>query len=226
VGAMDSECMHLEVLEDFAYGVEVCTSCGLVLSNQIYLPEIPINNNDVNYSNKSNLMNSVNDICDNLNMPMSIQWMVCDFFKRHFEEMQLIKKVNRDDFLSFSIYYVLKIEGFPRTMKNISEWTGTSQKKIWRIEKLLFPGKLRQLESSNILDPICANLELTYNDIQNIKNIICGMAKSNFNPNVVAASEVYKYCKSIKIPNTTMKSIAVLFDINPISIFRYCKKRK
>jgi hypothetical protein len=111
-------------------------------------------------------------------------------------------------------------------MKNISGWTGTSQKKIWKIEKLLFPGKLRQLESTNILDPICANLELGYNDIQNIKNIIRSMSKSNFNPNVVAASEVYKYCKSIKIPNTTMKSIAMLFDINPISIFRYCKKRK
>jgi transcription initiation factor TFIIIB Brf1 subunit/transcription initiation factor TFIIB len=223
---MDSACEHSEVLEDFAYGVEVCTSCGLVLSNQIYLPEIPINNEDVNYSNKSNLMNSINDICDNLNMPMSIQWMVYDFFNRHFEEMQLIKKVSRSDFLSFSIYYVLKIEGFPRTMKNISRWTGTAQKKMWRIEKSLFPGKLLQLQSSDILDPICANLELGYNDIQNIKSIILGMGKSNFNPSVVAASEVYKYCKNIKIPNTTMKSIALLFDINAISIFRYCKKRK
>ena len=154
--SMSNSCEHYPIL-DQSSGTEVCTNCGLVLSENLLYDEIHFNVKDVrNIDNLKQVNNMLVDGADNV--PLFIRTVgdkinLCNEsienainkFKTLFEKYDGMKfggKRRRRKICTnlniavYAIYNTLKKEGNPRPLKEICYAAGVvSMHEVWKLEK-------------------------------------------------------------------------------------------
>lgn len=199
-------CPHINQLTDEREGTIVCTTCGLVLEDKLFIASN--NNKD---TDATTITQKINDILDKLNFP---KYFTVDILKKY------LNSEPKKYLLEYSIYLTLYESGFPISIKDIANVTGISDSKIYSLQA---NDQSINLRPEDLLEKYCVLLELNYNTYSLIKKELPSSIQTGHNPLTVIASTIYLYCKNNKI-KLSMKQIASVINISTVSIQRYIKK--
>jgi transcription initiation factor TFIIIB Brf1 subunit/transcription initiation factor TFIIB len=204
-------CMHLNEVIDDREGSIICIDCGLVLSDNLYHAD--------NYlfhltSSVDKDLNEIKELLERLNLPEAFSSQIFDNYKK------LVKERKRSKYLlPYTIYQTLNEIGYPISIKDISAVSGVSENLIYDMQK---NEESIILNPDSLLEKYCKILDLDYKTYSVIKERLPKI-KTGHNPLTVIASTIYKYCKENKL-KYSMKYIAHIVKISPISIRRYLKQ--
>ena len=199
--SMSNSCEHYPIL-DQSTGTEVCSNCGLVLSENLSYDEIHFNIKDVtNTDNLKQVNNMVVDGADNVPLFIrtvgdrlylcndSIENAIINFRKlfEKYDGMKFGGKRRRRictnlNIATYAIYFTLKKEGNPRPLKEICFATGVrSMHEVWKLEKYFAKSnqkhftrssQSRVLTAKDLLYSHYSFLELDFNDVNAIIRMI------------------------------------------------------
>ena len=198
-------CAHINQITDVREGTIVCTDCGLVLTDKIFNDTIKTRDT------YSVLSLQIKDILEKLFLP---ECFTSDIIKKY---LSLPKKKY---LLEYIVYLTLHESGFPISIKDIAHVTGIPDTKIYDLQdnnESIF------LKPEMMLEKYCTHLKLDYKTYSVIKKDLPQNIKTGHNPLTVIASIIYSYCKRKKI-KISMKQIATVVNISPVSIQRYLRK--
>jgi hypothetical protein len=202
----------MQTINDVRNGCLVCSDCGFIQSNELYLEEFyNINEKSKNIQEKINTI-YVHEIISRLNLPDTYANLIQDEIKRN--KLKISSK-NLNDIL----YTNLNKDDIAISLREID--TVSQQKKYKRKKKKESEVVIFKIE--NCLEKYCKLLNLTYRDYTVIKEKILKIPKTGHNPLTIIASTIYKYSKEKK-KKLSMKKISQMLNINSISIQRYLKK--
>ena len=248
---MSSTCTHNAII-DHTTGTEVCTICGLVLSEHLYYDEVHSTSfkpqkeeEGHNYviDDIDTIITYTQKICDRLNLSdASIENAIFIFQKLRKKVDNLKydwpKKAPRKKIFSnknlviYSIYKTLKEESFPRPLKEICTIANIQDlREIWKLEKYFtqlnqkIPEQTKVLTAEDLIYGYYTYLDLDYNDINIILKMMQSLSSNNgFTPTTTAASLMYVYISKIKKRKCSMSKIAQLYQISKMSIHRFMKR--
>ena len=248
---MSSTCTHNAII-DHTTGTEVCTICGLVLSEHLYYDEVHSTSfkpqkeeEGHNYviDDIDTIITYTQKICDRLNLSdASIENAIFIFQKLRKKVNNLKydwpKKAPRKKIFSnknlviYSIYKTLKEESFPRPLKEICTIANIQDlREIWKLEKYFtqlnqkIPEQTKVLTAEDLIYGYYTYLDLDYNDINIILKMMQSLSSNNgFTPTTTAAGLMYVYISKIKKGKCSMSKIAQLYQISKMSIHRFMKR--
>jgi len=206
-----SSCKHINQFDDIREGISVCLTCGLVLSDQIFLHDECVKSP---FLQNTCLQEDILEILERLN-----------FSKIHVESIEKnIKKitskkkyVNKNDVLAACVYKTLNKENNVLSLQDIASVSGVSKKKI-----NILDDSIHILKAENVLEKYCKLNNLDYKNYTVIKENMYGYKILGHNPHTLVGSVIYMHCKKNKI-KTSMKKIAQTLGISTISIQRFIK---
>jgi transcription initiation factor TFIIIB Brf1 subunit/transcription initiation factor TFIIB len=199
-------CPHVNQVTDDREGTIVCTTCGLVLTTQIFQESYRCDRNEKEY----NLVIKINDILHKLNLPVCF---TTDILKRY------LKMPPRKYLLEYVVYLTLHECGFPISIKDIACVTGISDSKIYDLQE----DQSICLQPKDLVEKYCKMLNLDFKTCSLIKEELPTVIETGHNPLTVIASTIYKYSRRNKL-KLSMKQIATVVNISTVSIQRYIRK--
>jgi transcription initiation factor TFIIIB Brf1 subunit/transcription initiation factor TFIIB len=204
-------CKHLNEIIDVHDGTTICTDCGLVIYESMFIEK--------DYGKKElytcNDIEEIKELLERLNFPTSFAYDIFENVKKSLESHKSIKKY----LIPFIIYQTLNEKGYPISIKDISSVCGISDNYIYDMQK---NSQSIILNHHSLLEKYCSILKLNYKTYTVIKELIPNL-NTGHNPLTVIAATIYRYCKENKI-KYSMKYIANTIGISPVSIQRYIRK--
>ena len=248
---MSSTCTHNAII-DHTTGTEVCTICGLVLSEHLYYDEVHSTSfkpqkeeEGHNYviDDIDTIITYTQKICDRLNLSDASIENALFIFQKLRKKVDNLKydwpkKAPRKKIFSnknlviYSIYKTLKEESFPRPLKEICTIANIQDlREIWKLEKYFtqlnqkIPEQTKVLTAEDLIYGYYTYLDLDYNDINIILKMMQSLSSNNgFTPTTTAAGLMYVYISKIKKGKCSMSKIAQLYQISKMSIHRFMKR--
>ena len=219
-------CNHLNVVEDFQEGTTVCTDCAFVVKKQLYLPQTFTHRKNVFENSKKE--NDANDFLKNVCENVQISNNICVY------AINQMKKVNihtrnqnfkTNELASYSLYDALNHFDTPRTPEEMSRFTGTTPKTIWKIEKQMRNPYVIGSDATLYVDRLCANMsELTFRDKQSIKEKIRNSRDfTDVRPTCLVATITHLHCKDQKY-NITLKNICEICNVSSSNVHKLIRK--
>lgn len=160
-------------------------------------------------------------------------------------------KNNKMHLACYAVYITLSAAGIPRSLDEISVFSGIPKEKMWSIEKKNCyeysaapqspiheitiveeqpPEGNWSFENSatdcveNYVERTCHDLKLNYKDVTTIKNIIKKLSGTcGVRANTLIATVLYLYCKELN-SDVVLKKIALACNVTTSSIYKYIKK--
>lgn len=211
----DCSCNHFNELIDETRGDIVCTDCGLVLSDKVF-----INYNKVEEEKIHNTGNEgeINELLERLNLPLCFSSAILKTY-----EKVILEKKTKKELLSYTIYKSLNDEGFPISLNEMSAVSGFTNKKLYSMQE---NNKAIILKPLQLLNKHCKTLGLQNDDIKCISVILPTSNLTGHNPLTVIGSTIYAYLKKHKPNQYSMKKIAKVVNTSCISIQRYLKQNE
>lgn len=208
-----SNCKHVQRIDDLKEGTEVCTDCGLVINDKIFVNQETHFNHELD---TSNVKNEIMEMLERLNLPT----IYLENIEKTAETFIKNEKVKKDmtTVLASSVYKVINKDNTAAiTIKDVSAVSGICEKKIVRLDK-----SIHILESENILEKYCKLNNLDYKNYTVIKENLKKYKVLGHNPLTLVGAVIYMHCKKNKI-KTSMKNISQTLGISTISIQRFIK---
>jgi len=205
----ENNCTHLNIITDFHEGTNVCTMCGLVLCDNVYIE----NSFEIKYSSCHEI-EEIKEVLERLNFPTSLAYDIFDNLKKSLKSEQSKKYL-----IPFVIYQTLNKLGYSISIKDVASVSGITENSIY---------DMQNNEDSIIIDHIillekyCTILGFDYKTYSVIKELL-PVLNTGHNPLTLIASTIYKYCKDQKL-KYSMKHIASIVGISSVSIQRFLKK--
>jgi transcription initiation factor TFIIIB Brf1 subunit/transcription initiation factor TFIIB len=207
-------CSHEYVIDDEREGCSVCTSCGLVLEEKLYLP----NYNETYFEScfqtsvQNETKQEIKELLHRINLPNTFSNQV---------EKKCLEKKNKTKSIPFLLYQTLNENGCPISIKEISAVSGQSNVEIYKHQQ---KNDVVILRPEEMLEKYCVMLKLDFKDYSVIKETIQRSLKTGHNNLTIIGANIYLHCKERKkIP---IKVIARTLNISCISIQRYLKAKK
>ena len=207
-------CTHQQTVELQHEAETVCMCCGLVLEKmygntheRMYLQNVTATDADD--------LTFLLEICSSNFIPDRFA------YEAAYEFAQMMQKSSPAKLIA-KLYNVLLQNNASRTIKNLAYMSGVTNSDIRReVSNIGLPG---QANSKDLLHPICAKLHFKRSDICKMDQIIDSVECKNqhLNPLTVIGGVIYQYSKKIK-NKISIKDIAEVCDISPMSIYRFNK---
>ena len=248
---MSNTCTHCPTLDNLT-GTEVCTLCGLVLSENLYYDEIHSadfkcqrEEPSVNYliDDIDTIISFTQKIADRLNLPdASIENAFLKFQKlrKQVDDIKYDwpkkapkrKLFSNKNLVIYSLYTTLKKDSFPRPLKEICTVADIYDLgEIWKLEKYFtqldtrIPEETKTLTAKDLIHCYYTYLDLDFQDINFILRMLESLPSDNsFTPTTTAASLMYIYISKIKKKKCSMSKVAQLYQISKMSIHRFMKR--
>jgi|GEM_PF-2726231 len=207
-------CSHENIIDDEREGCSVCTNCGLVLEEKLFLPSY----NETYFAScfqtvvQSETKQNVKELLHRINLPSTYSNEIAE---------KCLRKKSKTKSIPFLLYQTLNENGCPISIKEISAVSGQSNSEIYKHQE---KNDVIILRPEEMLEKYCNMLKLDFKDYSVIKENIKGCLKTGHNNLTIIGANIYLHCKTFKkIP---MKVIAKTLNISCISIQRYLKKLK
>ena len=198
-----STCVHTHTVEDHHEGVTVCTDCGLVINNQLFVPsyEHMTHVETESESSKTKKIQSfLADVCEHMHVPSLVLNNAVDKFKLLREYFSTVnKKFKDDEIAAYTLYESLNEHKVPRSAQDVQYYTGISCNALWNIEKHL-PSSAAVVKAEDLMDPICKELEIAFYHVSMMKNIaqnITGLG--SVLPQSTCAVIIYLFSKKFRL---------------------------
>lgn len=202
-------CEHLNPIDDEREGTIVCTDCGLVLSDQLFVTHDPIKTDKIISIENEN----VKDILDKMNLP--------DCYTSHIlQNCNEVKSLNKK--LPYIVYKTLNENGCNISIKDVSNVSGVDHKKLYEMQEF---DKIIIIEPKKLLEKYCKMLNLDFKIYSLIKEKLPETFQSGHSPLTIIATHIYKHSKDNNC-KLSMKKIANVLQISHVSIQRYLKEIK
>ena len=247
---MSNTCTHIPTIDN-STGTEVCTLCGLVLSENLCYDEIHSNTfkwhrekPNLNYmiDNVDTIVSFTQKIGDRLNMSdASIENVLMMFEKLRKKvddkKYNWPKKAPKQKMFSnknlviYSLYITLQQASFPRPLKELCIVANIHDiGEIWKLEKYFTlletknPEETKSLTAKDLVFGYYTYLDLDFKDTNIILRMLQSLPSNNsFTPTTTAASIMYIYISKVKKKKCSMAKIAELYRISKMSIHRFMK---
>jgi len=200
-------CNHFNQIIDAHNGCYVCTQCGLVMDTYFHDINENVSEDKINHEKKEEIC----ELLEKLNYPTIF---VHDILANYVKNKELKKEAR----LPYIVYETLNSLGFPISLKEISAVSGLNQSRIYDMQQ---SDASIVLKPSDLLEKYCKMLNLDYRSYSLIKETM-QETSTGHNPLTIIAASIYKYCKVNKLKHT-IKEIAQICNISPVSIQRYIK---
>ena len=248
---MSSACIH-NTITDHSTGTDVCTICGLVLSENLNYDEIHSSAFKLQEEDQCNnyLIDDIDTILaftqkigDRLNLPDSSIENAILKFKKLRKKVDAIKYdwpkkapkrklFSNKNLVIYSLYTTLKKDSFPRPLKEICTVADIYDLgEIWKLEKYFtqldtrIPEETKTLTAKDLIHCYYTYLDLDFQDINFILRMLESLPSDNsFTPTTTAASLMYIYISKIKKKKCSMSKVAQLYQISKMSIHRFMKR--
>ena len=248
---MSNTCTHIPTL-DHSTGTEVCTLCGLVLSENLYYDEIHSTTfkwqreePSVTYliDDIDTIISFTQKIGDRLNLSNATIENTILYFHKIRKQVDDIKYdwpkkapkrklFSNKNLVIYSLYAILKQDSFPRPLKEICTVANIHNlSEIWKLEKYFtqldtrIPEEIKPLTAKDLIHTYYAYLDLDFKDINIILKMLKSLSSNNgFTPTTTAASLMYIYISKIKKKKCSMSKVAQLYQISKMSIHRFIKR--
>lgn len=199
-------CSHINQVDDVREGMTVCTDCGLVISDKYFLQS------DYIPKNEGSEKDGIKDMLEKINIP---NCYISDILKNYNAETK--KEAKK---LPYIIYQTLNQKDCAISIKDISNVTGIADKKLYKMQK---NDQVIILKPSKLLEKYCTMFNFNFKTYSVIKEKIPEKFTSGHNPLTIIAAHIYAYSRDNKL-KLSMKKIAHLIQISPVSIQRYLNK--
>jgi transcription initiation factor TFIIIB Brf1 subunit/transcription initiation factor TFIIB len=213
-------CYHSNTVDDERDGTNVCTDCGLVLDTLLFPTSTAnprTNEGDENYKIKY----FIKDVCANAHIPESI----CNysyFFYKKIRKDEVLKKIKNNQLAAFAIYNTLHRFEVPRSLEEISHYTGENIKRVLTIEAEATLTENRN-DPTHFVDRFCSLLQLEYFDSNIIKSIVGNMyGMGNVKTSCLIATCIHLFCREKK-RKIMLKTICAVCSVSPTSVHRIMK---
>lgn len=240
-------CQHPETIVDFHTADLLCTHCGLVFQT-ISGEELglsgtpnPINveckrQNPAWESNENSVF--IQDLLHKLMLaPGCYDGVISQFLKYKkkqscfrntcLERGQKFKGFRDYELATYSCYKVLKDMLTPRTIKEISHYSGIDSRTLWKIEKFLCE-RNSPLKPQDVIASYYTKLGFTFEDYKNMCEWLNDLGDLNFSPLTQSAYVFYQYSKK-NHRKLSMKEVGLVCNVSTMSLYRlhmYIKQRK
>ena len=206
----ETDCAHLNQVDDLREGTVVCLTCGLVLSN-LFLDQISSPSQQQSLTEEVSLT-EIQNLLDRIHIPTSYGHFIMNFLKKNFT-------IKSKQAIAFSVFKVLNDMDIPVSLKEISLTTDVYKKALNKAQK---HDQFVNVDFGDIVEKYARFLNLPFKTISLIKEQIKEAPTTGHNPNSVLASILYKVCKK-EGRKISIKKIADLTKVSSISIQRYNK---
>jgi transcription initiation factor TFIIIB Brf1 subunit/transcription initiation factor TFIIB len=225
-----TSCLH-EGVDDYTAGVRVCTLCGLVLEEQLYMPSFEHTQHVYCADYNNNLENATRafllDVCDRMHIYSVIISEVIDYMQyisTCFKEQN--KRFRRNELAAYSLYYILQKQCVSRTMKDVAHHSGIPQKNLCAIESHI-PKPPTTFVVLDVIEKYCSMLNIAFFDAAIIK---CQIIKwkdeiETLHPTTIAATFIYMYAKT-RCLNISMKSICDVCQVTSPNVHKIVRRLK
>lgn len=204
---MERACQHLYPVEDQHEGTVVCSTCGLVLDQQL-LQCTPTSSSPV-------LPPELGELCHRLHLPYALI--------EPSMEREWIQAPSRPDHvvpaLLGTLYGILVDLGIPRSLHDLCESVRLPVDEVW---PYVYPGTPRLTYPHQLVEQLLAPLNLPYPDLQRLKQRIqTRYDKLPFSPRTVVGAAAYLYLKDTP-RHLSLVKLANLTGVSVMSMHR-CK---
>ena len=240
-------CQHSETIVDFHSADLLCTQCGLVfqsLSGEelgLFGTSNPLNTNrDRQIPAWESHENSVfiQDLLHRLMLPSGCYDRVISKFLKYkkkqscfrntcFQKGQKFKGFTDYELATYSCYKALKDMSTPRSLKEISHFSGINTRTLWIIERFLCEPNL-PLKPKDVMASYYSKLGFSFEDYKNMCEWINCLGDLNFSPLTQSAYVFYQYSKKNN-RKLTMKEVGLVCNVSSMSLYRlhmYIKQNK
>ncbi len=214
-------------MDDVQEGTTVCTQCGLVLSDQLFLetrpaPVIaPIEDGVPGmYLERDRVL----DWCFNGNIPVIYIMDVLKLYDRHVPASLKTTHTQKDVLLATCLYETLKGQNIGRSLREICAITGQKHSALTQSLKRCFPHS-EPLTPSVLVDRFCARLGLTHQESKAIKQYVEAIPQKNSaNPGTVLASHVHHFLKVHALRKVPLYKLCQEFGVSTVAVRRYTRR--
>lgn len=209
----ERSCQHLNLVEDWHEGFEVCTSCGLVLS-QLFMNQMQKSEtSEQNLKDEKNVsLEEIRNLLDRIHISTCFAAKIEAYLKENFT-------TKSNQALVYSTFKILNELSIPISLKEISLASNLSKKILHKVQS---NNEVVHVDFSNVMEKYARLLNLSYETITLIKERIINSPNSGHNPNSVIAATIYQICKITEQP-ISMKKISLVTQVSCVSIQRYNK---
>jgi len=158
------------------------------------------------------MLDDVKDILDRIHIPKIYATHIVKYYLSRY-------KGNNSKAIVLSMYKVLNDFAFNISLRDLLNVMGLSRQGTFKTQK---QNENVFLETAEMIEKYCKEIELTYKDMTVIKERIKCLPPSGHTPLTIIAGNIYLYCKSIK-KKISLKRIAKITQISVISVQRYIK---
>jgi transcription initiation factor TFIIIB Brf1 subunit/transcription initiation factor TFIIB len=132
---------------------------------------------------------------------------------------------NKKALACYAIYVTLSAAEVPRSLDEISVYSGISKDAIWNMQKRDTPPENSVVDCvENYVERVCADLKISFRDTFTIKQIVQKLSgECGVRANTLIGAVIYLYCNEKRIP-VIVKKIAVGCNVTTSSIYKYVKK--
>lgn len=212
-----SDCPHKNRIIDIQQGDEICTDCGLI-TDRCYINQDQ-NTCDSYRSCKSRFF--ILEMLERLCVPNKFSEDIHSHFKK---EKTLTKsklsRAKKDQMICFSAFKILNNYGIPISLKDINCVSGINTADIFNHQNSVVNPTHQEL-----FDKVCSLLNIEYKLSSVIKRSLPPVILSGHNPSTIVGAVIYKYTREKKL-KYSVKQIANVLNISPVSIQRYINKNE
>ena len=208
-------CSHEYIIDDEREGCSVCTECGLVLEEKLFLPGYNEKNHNETFHDMSfkniEKKKEIKELLHRINLPDVFTSQVSKKSVQHSKKS-----------IPYLLYKTLNENGCPVSMKEISAVSGLTNCEIYKHQE---KNEIIIMKPELMLEKYCKILNLNFNAYSLIKKQMNELSKTGHSPLTIIGANIYLYIKTnnLKIP---MKLVARTLNISCISIQRYLKQIK
>jgi transcription initiation factor TFIIIB Brf1 subunit/transcription initiation factor TFIIB len=213
-------------IDDYREGACVCTTCGLVLEEQLTLPSfVP---NRVRYAEVDNLSYKketfLKDVCDRAQISNGVIYDTLAYVQKVTDHLSSVsKRFQIEEIVAYALYHTLNVHNSSRTITDIARYSGVPQSRLWAIESSIPTTASAAVE--NMIDGFCASLGIAYFHTSIIrKNIINNMDELEaLHPGTITSAIIYIYSKKVLL-NLTMKKICEVCQVSSPNVHKTVRR--
>ena len=244
------KCEHKNQLDDDREGHVVCTDCGLVLEpiyqnlivnydrNNVYhninkekeivTTSLEVPKTHPNFKIESN---ELEILCNKLQLYSVTKTQIFErweLIKKWFcdKKMKERKKLSyRKGLIVMPIYHTLIDLDIPRPMSHLCQDAGIEPKYVWYWIKLYHKTRTEEdkvsiLKPSSMSEYFLKPLNLTFQEIKEIKKIVDKNDILTYAPKTILASSAYCFLRNKNRQSPSVKKIANLLGVSVMSVYR------
>ena len=197
-------------------GYYVCSKCGRCQSDRIFT--------SASTNLKSNIEKSSNiyDICENGGIPQRTAYIANNLFIHWRKKMP---RLNLKKLEAAAVYISCKEDGYPRSLREISNISGINPKQIGRYETIMHK-KHHEISPDIYINRFCRKLGKKFDFIKKAFTCVSALhTKNKANPITSAASAIYlAHQMEDKDGKKILLEIQNLTGVSPSTILRTAKK--